>query len=51
MSRFLALPVDEDVVGVMIGENAAPISVIPADKIEIVHSLYVLINLVVVHDD
>jgi hypothetical protein len=51
MSRFLALPVYQDVVSVMVCKNAMPIGVIPADKVEIVHSFQVLLDLIFLHDD
>src|SRR6516165_2326270 len=45
----LALPVDEHVVGVVMGEHAVPVGVVPTGEIEVVHSLEVGADLVIAH--
>ena len=47
MRWFLTLPVDQHVLGVVMGEDAVPVSAVPAREVEVVHALEVACDLVV----
>ena len=48
MGRGLTLPVNQDIVGVMVSEDAGPIGAIPPGKGEIDHSLKLAFNGIIV---
>jgi hypothetical protein len=48
VGRGLSLPVHEDIVGVMVSEDAGPVGVVPSHDVEFIHALKVAINCVVV---
>jgi hypothetical protein len=49
VSRILALPVDQHVVGVVVREDAVPVGVVPSVEVKVIHALEVASYLVVVH--
>jgi hypothetical protein len=48
MGRGLSLPVDQYVGGVMVREDAGPVSAVPSHEIQLIHGMQVAINRVVV---
>src|SRR5690349_699959 len=48
--RFLALPVNQLVLGVIVCEYAVPIGIVPAVEVEIVHCREVALDLIILHE-
>ena len=48
--RWLTLPVHQHVVGVVVGEHAGPVGVVPSDRVKIIHALEVAVDLVFGHE-
>ena len=47
---FLSLPVHKNIISVVMGEDAVPVGLVPTVEVEVVHSLEVSINLLVLHE-
>ena len=50
VSGLVPLPIDVHVVGVVVGEHAVPVGVVPSREVEVIHALEVGCDLILFHE-